>query len=96
VLSNTPGFTCNDCQIYSSLPEALIKLSDEKEVFIIGGSQLFSRALPLAHRLYLTRVHAVFPEIDCSEWVKKSEITYPVDEKNSYSYTFYTYEKKEN
>jgi dihydrofolate reductase len=27
------------------------------EIFIIGGAGLFSQALPLAHRVYLTRVH---------------------------------------
>ncbi len=27
------------------------------EVFVIGGANLFAQALPLAHRVYLTRVH---------------------------------------
>ena len=102
VLSRNPDFTCNDCQIFPTLSEALIKLSAEKEVFIIGGSQLFSQALPVANKLYLTRVHAVFPEadtffpeIDSAEWIKSNEITYPADEKNRYSFTFCVYEKKE-
>jgi dihydrofolate reductase len=103
VLSKNPDFTCNDCQIFPSLTEVLIKLSAEKEVFIIGGSQLYSQALPLANRLYLTHVHAVFPkadvffpEINSLDWIKCCGITYPADEKNSYSFTFCEYEKKEN
>ena len=103
ILSNNPHFTHANCLVFSSFDEALIKLSDEKEVFIIGGSQLYSQALPLADRLYLTRVHARFPEadvffptIDYAKWIKKNEIIYPADEKNNYSFTFYEYEKKEN
>jgi len=103
VLSKNPAFVHENCLVFSSLDEALIKLSDEKEVFIIGGSQLYSHALPLASKLYLTQVHARFPEtdaffpsIDDAKWIKKSEISHPADEKNNYSFTFYEYEKKEN
>ncbi|MDR2231757.1 MAG: dihydrofolate reductase [Tannerella sp.] len=103
VLSRNPDFSCPDCRVFSSLPEALIKLSGETEVFIIGGSQLFSQALPLVDKLYLTRIHSefpeadtFFPEIDESGWIKCSEIAHSVDEKNCYSFTFYEYKKKEN
>ena len=48
--------------------------SDE-EIFIIGGGQIYKQALPFADRLYLTFVHAsypnadtYFPEIDWSQW----------------------------
>lgn len=56
--------------------------SDE-EIFIIGGGQIYKQALPFADRLYLTFVHAsypnadtYFPEIDWSQWeeTKRSEM----------------------
>ena len=90
-----------DCCIFSSLEKALIKLFEEKEVYIIGGSQIFSQALPCVNKLYLTQIHAsfpeadaFFPEIDLTQWVMRNEETHHADEKNNYSFTFYDYERK--
>ena len=44
------------------------------EVMLIGGAQLYRQALPLAQRLYLTRIaanpdgDAFFPEFDEADW----------------------------
>lgn len=44
--------------VVASLDEALIEASKEqKEVFIIGGRQLYEEGLKKADRLYLSRVH---------------------------------------
>ncbi len=46
----------------------------EGEVFVIGGAQIYALALPLAHKIYLTRVHkivdgdAFFPALNPQEW----------------------------
>ena len=101
VISRNPSFMHANCLIFSSLNEALIKLSVEKEVYIIGGSQLYRQSLPFVDKLYLTRVHAEFPEADVffpeiirKHWNQMNEIWHPADEKNRYSFTFYEYEKK--
>ena len=101
VISRNPQFTHPDCLVFSSLDEAIVKLSDEKEVYIIGGSQIYCQALPYASMLYLTRVHANFPEadtffpvIDLTRWIKENEETHPADVKNIFSFTFYTYKKR--
>jgi len=51
-----------------------------KEIMVIGGSDIFETAMPVADRLEITRVHAspqgdsFFPEIDAQVWrVVKSE-----------------------
>jgi len=101
VLSRNTNFTHENCIIFSSLADALIKLSSENEVYIIGGGQLYRQALPYADKLYLTRVHAGFPEadaffpgVDWMNWEKINEERHPADEKNGYSFTFYEYERK--
>jgi dihydrofolate reductase len=44
------------------------------EIIVIGGSDVFEEAMPVADRLEITRVHAApegdsyFPDIDMSEW----------------------------
>lgn len=64
----------------SSLEDAIEKAqahtSDKiDEIMVIGGSQIYALALPLANRIYLTRVHqepkgdAFFPELG-NEWVE--------------------------
>lgn len=51
---------------------------DADEVMVIGGEQIYRMALPLADRLYLTRVDAFvegdafFPELDMSVWQEES------------------------
>ena len=100
VISRNPSFAHPDCLVFPSFDEALVKLSGETEVYIIGGGQIYNQALPFVSMLYLTQVHAsfpdadtFFPEIDLTKWIKRSEETHPADEKNIYSYTFYKYEK---
>jgi len=50
--------------------------SDLEEVMIIGGATIYREALPLADRLYLTRVHievegdAFFPNLNINEWLE--------------------------
>lgn len=64
-----------DCEVASSLTEALqlCKTYKEKEVFIIGGAEVYQQAIKKANRLYLTEIKSVpdkadayFP--DYSQW----------------------------
>ncbi len=55
VLSRSPDFTADGCTICSSLEEALGVITDS-DIFIIGGGEIYSQALPLAGKLYLTIV----------------------------------------
>ena len=61
---------------------------------------LYTEALPLADRLYLTEVEddqvpadTFFPEIDRHIWQEKSRECHPTDEKHLYSYSFVDYER---
>ena len=33
--------------------------TDSKEAFVAGGGQIYAEAMPLADKIYLTRVHAI-------------------------------------
>ncbi len=76
VVSRQRDFHPVDCIAVNSLEEAL-KIAEEngeKEVFIIGGGELFIQALDIAQRIYLTSVHAnvkadvFFPRFDQNLW----------------------------
>ncbi len=63
------------------------------EVFVIGGANLFEQALPLAQRIYLTRVHGS-PEGDVywnpqfgGEWTERSREEQPLSAKDEFAVT---------
>jgi dihydrofolate reductase len=100
VISRNTGLKIEGAEVCPSLDHALIKLRDEAEVFIIGGAQIYEQALPVADKLYLTKIHAGFPEADAffptihfQEWRETNRDSFPADEKNPYSFTFLEYER---
>jgi dihydrofolate reductase len=84
------------CEVASSLEDALQLSSEEKEVFIIGGAEIYRQALPLADCIYLTRIHqdfdgdTFFPEIDIQIWQETEREDFLPDDKNKFSYSFIT------
>jgi dihydrofolate reductase len=89
-------------QVATSLMQALdlARKTDCRETFIAGGGQIYAGALPVADKIYLTRVHAAldgdtfFPVIDEKKWALTSNIDFPADEKHAYAYSFQVWEKK--
>jgi dihydrofolate reductase len=71
---------------------------DYKEVFVIGGGQIFNEILPKADRVYLTRVHTniegdvFFPELD-KKWKLVWNEDHQKNEKHQYDYSFQHWEK---
>ena len=70
-----------------------------KEVFIIGGAEVFISSFEMANRIYLTRIHhqfegdVFFPAIDEHEWKLISNYKCSPDEKNLYSHSFQLWER---
>ncbi|MOA43173.1 Dihydrofolate reductase [compost metagenome] len=80
VVSRQVGLTLEGAEVFASLPAAIAR-ADEwaraqgvAELMLIGGAELYAQGLPLAQRLYLTRVHlapdgdAFFPEFAEDDW----------------------------
>jgi dihydrofolate reductase len=82
VLSRNRDFAAGPCRVAPTLEDALAPyLGTGEEVFVGGGAQVYAATLPLAHRLYLTRVpgayegDAFFPEVDWAQWAAaRSEV----------------------
>lgn len=79
--------------VAGSIDEA-IQLAEREnyaEIFIIGGGQIYTAAMPLANTIYMTRVHTtidgdtVFPILDGS-WKLAYSIPFTADEKHAYSF----------
>ena len=103
IITRNPDFQAPEGHYaFSSLEEAVIfcnKIEVEK-LFIIGGGQIYKKALPLCDQLEITEVHAepegdtFFPEIDPTQWKETGREEFPADEKNEFPYAFVTYEKR--
>jgi dihydrofolate reductase len=88
-----------------SLDEALIKaeaqaeIEDREEVMIIGGGQIYTEALPMVDRMYVTQVHAevegdaFFPEVNWDEWEEIGREDFSASDNNPYDYSFVVYQR---
>jgi dihydrofolate reductase len=90
------------CIMAFSVTDALEKCPPDEECFIIGGGSVYRQFLPLADKLYITRVKrsyeadTFFPGIDEKEW-KLIEREDHVDmQNNSLPYSFETYTRKQS
>jgi dihydrofolate reductase len=102
VLSQQPGYETEGCLTATSLPEAIeiARLAGEDEVFIGGGSGIYEQAIPLADRLYLSRVHAnvrgdtFFPEYNEKDWKLSMQVEYPKVRGQRLPFTFMILDRK--
>lgn len=71
----------------------------EGEAFVFGGEAIYAIALPLAERLYLTRVHAdvegdaFFPTLEEGRWKLVHEERHEADDRHSHAFTFQTFDR---
>jgi dihydrofolate reductase len=71
----------------------------EKELFVIGGGEVFSQTLSAANRIYLTRVQTnadcsvFFPEMDQTIWRNVEIGFHPNDAKNDHAFIFSRFER---
>jgi dihydrofolate reductase len=102
VLSRDPNYVADGAVVCRSLPEALsvAREAGDLEAFIIGGGAVYREALPVADRVYLTRVHAevpgdvTFDELDLSQWDEVERETYDADERNAHSFSVCVYDRR--
>ncbi len=100
VITRQSDLKIENVEVVSSLKEAITLCANEKEIFIIGGAEIYESSVELANRIYLTTVHqeyeadAFFPNIVAEQWSEINREYHSADEKNSVAYTFSTLERK--
>ena len=101
VITDVPGEQIDDCLMAYSIEDAIEKMDSENENFIIGGGSIYRQFLPLADKLYITRVHkdfdadAFFPGISLEEWKLTEKVDVHDDPQNYFTYSFEIYERKD-
>lgn len=99
VLSRNPGYCAPGCEVVADLEQALDLCADAAELMIIGGAELYLKALPRAQRMYLTLLHASFdgdtwfPEYDPHEWREIHREDHERDANSPCAYSFVDLER---
>ncbi len=100
VITRQSGYEATGASVVDS-PEAAVEAAEgADEIMIIGGGEIYRRFLPLADRVYLTRVEAdvegdtFFPTLGEAEWTVESSERHEADERHAYAFTFRTYRRR--
>ncbi len=85
------------CDVMASQHEA--QAIDAPRIFVIGGAQIYTQALPCATELYVTQVAATvegdtwFPEVDWGGFALVGYESCPADARNDHPYAFFDFRR---
>lgn len=98
ILTKKKDYQINGCLILHSTSDVLT-YSKDKDVFVIGGAQIYQTLFPYTNRLYITFIAAeflgdsFFPEINPQQWELIAKTPGERNERNPYEYYFLVYAK---
>ncbi|KAF0189933.1 MAG: dihydrofolate [Desulfobulbaceae bacterium] len=96
VVSRHPDSSFPGCSLAASLNEALGQCADSEKVFIAGGAQIYSLALPFTDTILLSVLEqevagdTFFPQIPARDFIETSRETIP----GPSPYTRITYQRR--
>ena len=102
IVTSNPNWQAENTISTTSIENAIAIANETnaKEIFITGGGEIYKQTMPIANKVYLTRVHttidgdAFFPELDVNTWEVVFEKHVKADEKNKFDMTFQTWKRK--
>ncbi|NDV77354.1 dihydrofolate reductase [Dysgonomonas sp. 511] len=100
VVTRNKGLKFENCEIASTIEEAIELCKYEKQIFFIGGGTIYKEVIDIADNIYLTRIHhtfggtdTFFPEVNPKIWEIAYKEDHPADQKHKYAYSFIRFEK---
>lgn len=99
VVTRNPDFVAPGCVLAPSVTKALeiAENAEPEEIFILGGAETYTQALPNTDRLYLTVIDATDPDAD-TFFPNYGEFTKVIEtetrDHNGLSYTWLTLERE--
>lgn len=100
IVTRQTNFIAPGCIVVHSLEEALKKAASQNEVFVIGGSQLYTEALPVTDKIYRTLIHtsiegdAFFSVLNRADWKLVESKFEAKDDKNPFDASYEVYIRK--
>jgi len=101
VITRNFNYQIDDGIVVHQIEDAITiaEKAGEKELFIVGGEEIYKLAMPFTNRIYLTRISTeadgdtFYPEPDWSLWKEISKIHHKKDRFNPFDYDFLVYER---
>jgi dihydrofolate reductase len=100
VLTRNPDWSATGAQRASSLDDALALADDAEKLFVIGGAQVYSAALPIADTLLLTEIDADaqgqvrFPDWPRAGFSEQHRERHQAAPPNDFEFDFVTYQRR--
>lgn len=100
IVSRQSDYQVVGTETASSLAHAFKLCENEKEVFIIGGAEIYKQSLPYADKIYLTLVEAemdadtFFPSLNDQEWQQTVLDSFEQDDRHPYAFRFLLLERR--
>lgn len=94
VVTRNADWQADGVDVAASLDAALELADNAAEIMIIGGGQIYAQALPLASRVYFTRIHiepegdTSFPALSEQDWTQSDSQKLPQGPKDTAMATF--------
>ncbi|KZL21450.1 Dihydrofolate reductase type 3 [Pseudovibrio axinellae] len=106
IVTRDQTFTYDGVEVVNSLGDALTLANDiaendgVDEIMIVGGGQIYNKAMPKASTLYITRIHAEpdgdtnFPDIHENDWEMVERTPFVRGEKDSADSSLEVYRRR--
>ncbi|MBW3141072.1 type 3 dihydrofolate reductase [Ferrimonas balearica] len=100
VITRQPDYAPEGVTVVASIEAAIAAAGAVEELMIIGGGELYAAMLPRADRLYITDVDldvegdTHFPDYQALGWDEVEQTVYQPDERNLYTLTFRTLDRR--
>jgi dihydrofolate reductase len=99
VMSQQTEFVAEGCHVASSVEQAIACAGIVEEIMIIGGGKIYELFLPIANRIYLTRVDApiegdtFFPTLGVKDWSMIESEDFPATDQQELGFRIETLER---
>lgn len=96
VITRNNNYNAEGIHVVHSLNEALKLAEKDEQPYVIGGGEIYAKAIGIADKIELTRVHGTFdsdtffPDIP-DHWELVFEEYHPADERHQYAFTYQTF-----
>ena len=100
IITDVENEVIDNCLMAYSIEDAISKMDDKNENFVIGGGSIYNQFMSHVDKLYITRVHkefeadTFFPEISEQEWELVAKEDVNDDPQNDFTYSFETYKRR--
>ena len=100
ILSRKSDFRYSKIRTMNSVTQVIDYALSGNHIFVIGGAEVYKSFLPLADRLYVTKINkifpcdAFFPPINPMDWAVEEESELHYDEKEDLNFKFIVYKRR--